>query len=84
MLQPGHSLNDTLVAKLKKSIREQASPRHVPAKVIVVPDIPRTKSGKITELAVRDAIHNREIKNTEALANPEALEHYKNLSALKD
>ncbi len=84
VLQPGHSLNDTLVAKLKKSIREQASPRHVPAKVIAVPDIPRTKSGKITELAVRDVIHNREIKNTEALANPEALEHYKNLAALKD
>jgi len=84
VLQPGHSLNEALVARMKKAIREQASPRHVPAKVIAVTDIPRTKSGKITELAVRDVIHGREIKNVEALANPEALAYYKDLPELKN
>ena len=55
----------------------------MPAKVIAVTDIPRTKSGKITELAVRDVVHGREVKNTEAMANPEALELFKNLDALQ-
>ncbi len=82
VMQPSQSLSDDLVARLKKLIREKASPRHVPAKVIAVADIPRTKSGKITELAVRDVIHGRAIKNSEALANPEALELYKNLPEL--
>lgn len=76
-------LDDPLIAAVKQKIRSGASPRHVPAKVIQVADIPRTKSGKITELAVRDIIHGREVKNQEALANPEALEHYRGLKALE-
>ena len=60
-----------------------ATPRHVPAAIIAVPDIPRTRSGKITELAVRDIIHGRAIKNTEALANAEALAFFKNLPELR-
>lgn len=83
VMRDGESLNDALVARLKKAIRDQASPRHVPAKLIAVADIPRTKSGKITELAVREVIHAREVKNVEALANPEALAMYKDLPDLK-
>jgi acetoacetyl-CoA synthetase len=84
VLKPGMRLDEALALRLKKAIREQASPRHVPAKVIAVTDIPRTKSGKITELAVRDVIHGREVKNVEALANPEALVLYKDLVELKN
>lgn len=76
-------LDDVLMEKIKKQIRNGASPRHVPAKIIAVSDIPRTKSGKITEIAVRDVIVGRKIKNIEALANPEALDLYKDLPALK-
>ena len=60
------------------------SPRHVPAKIISVADIPRTRSGKITELAVRDIIHGKKIKNIEALSNPEALDLFKDLSELNN
>jgi len=73
----GVTLDDELVKKIKSSIRAGASPRHVPAKVLAVADIPRTKSGKITELAVRDVVHGRTVKNKEALANPEALDYFK-------
>jgi acetoacetyl-CoA synthetase len=65
-----------------RKIRSGATPRHVPAKVVQIADIPPTKSGKITELAVRDAIHGRPVKNTEALANPEALDLYRDLPEL--
>ncbi len=81
-LKAGVQLDDMLAERLKKQIRTGASPRHVPAKIIQITDIPRTKSGKITELAVRDVIHGRKIKNIEALANPEALDLYKNLPNL--
>ncbi len=81
-LKPGVTLDAALVAAIKKKIRDGASPRHVPAKIVRIADIPRTKSGKITELAVRDVVHGREVKNQEALANPEALELYKNLPDL--
>ena len=81
-LRPGVALNDELVARIKKKIRDGASPRHVPAKVVAVADIPRTKSGKITELAVRDVVHGRVVKNKEALANPEALDLYAGLAEL--
>ena len=64
-------------------LKREASPRHVPAVILEVSDIPRTRSGKITELAVRDVIQGRPIKNTEALANPEALEEYKNRPELE-
>ena len=76
-------MNENLILKIKSSIKRDLSPRHVPAKVISVKDIPRTRSGKITELAVRDIIHGKQIKNIEALANPEALEQFKNIPELK-
>ncbi len=66
----------------RRKIRTGACPRHVPAKIVAVADIPRTKSGKITELAVRDVVHGRAVKNKEALANPEALELFRDLPAL--
>ena len=79
--------NVTLMArnaeKLKKTIRIEASPRHVPAKIIEVSDIPRTKNGKIVELAVKNIIDGNKIKNIEALANPNALKQFKNLKQLK-
>ncbi len=81
-LRPGVELDDALVARIKREVRTGASPRHVPAKVVQVADIPRTISGKIVELAVRDVIHGREVKNTDTLANPDALELYKELEEL--
>jgi acetoacetyl-CoA synthetase len=77
-LREGEKLDDALVARIKKQVRENTTPRHVPAKILQVEDIPRTKSGKIVELAVRDVVHGRAVKNLEALANPEALEHFTN------
>lgn len=83
-LAAGVELDDDLEKRIRAKIRTGASPRHVPAKIVAVSDIPRTKSGKITELAVRDMVHGRAIKNKEALANPEALELFRNLPALAD
>ena len=77
VLTGGLALDEALTDKIRQRIRNGASPRHVPARIVQVPDIPRTKSGKITELAVRDMVHGREVKNKEALANPEALDHYR-------
>jgi acetoacetyl-CoA synthetase len=77
-LREGRELDEALVAKIKSRIRENTTPRHVPAKVLQVADIPRTKSNKIVELAVRNVVHGRPVKNVEALANPEALEHFRN------
>ena len=82
-LRAGVALDEVLVERIEREIRQGCTPRHVPAKVIAVPDIPRTKSGKIVELAVRDVVHGRPIKNKEALANPEALDFYANLDALR-
>jgi len=82
-LAPDVVLDADLDRKIKAKIRVGASPRHVPAKIVAVSDIPRTKSGKITELAVRDVVHGRAVKNKEALANPEALELYKDIEALR-
>ncbi|MDC3014308.1 acetoacetate--CoA ligase, partial [Alphaproteobacteria bacterium] len=81
-LKDGIILDDELKNRLKKEIKAKATPRHVPEVIIAVEDIPRTRSGKITELAVRDVIHDKDVKNTEALANPEALELFKNLPEL--
>ncbi|MGI9612957.1 MAG: acetoacetate--CoA ligase [Acidimicrobiales bacterium] len=75
-LADGAELSDELVARIKVDLRSKCSPRHVPAVVAAVPDIPRTRSGKIVELAVTDVVHGRPIKNVEALANPEALDHF--------
>ena len=83
-LRPGYNLDDALEDRIRHEIRRHASPRHVPARIVAVTDIPRTKSGKITELAVRDVVHGRAIKNKEALANPEALELFKNLPQLAE
>jgi acetoacetyl-CoA synthetase len=83
VLKPGVLLDRALEDKIRSRIRQGTTPRHVPAKIVAVRDIPRTKSGKITELAVRDVIHGREVKNIEALANPEALDLYKDLAELR-
>ena len=77
-LKEGVELDEGLAARIKAVIRSGASPRHVPARIVAVADIPRTKSGKIVELAVREVVHDRPVKNVEALANPEALEHFRN------
>lgn len=77
VLKDANVLDDDLVKLIKSRIKDGASPRHVPALVIPVSDIPRTRSGKISELAVRDTVMGRAVNNTEALANPEALEHFK-------
>ncbi len=82
-MKEGVALDDVLRDAIRKKIRAGASPRHVPAKIVQVADIPRTKSGKITEIAVRDVIHGRDVKNTEALANPEALDLYRDLADLR-
>jgi acetoacetyl-CoA synthetase len=82
-LAPRAALDEDLEKKIRTKIRTGASPRHVPAKIIAVADIPRTKSGKITELAVRDVVHGRQVKNREALANPEALELFRGLVDLE-
>jgi acetoacetyl-CoA synthetase len=83
-LQEGHMLDAALVERIKKQIRDNTTPRHVPARVVQVQDIPRTKSGKIVELAVRNVVHDQSVKNVEALANPEALEFYRNRAELAD
>jgi len=82
VLKQGATLDDALSQRIRQQIRDTCTPRHVPAKIVQVADIPRTKSGKITELAVRDIVHGRPVKNKEALANPEALDLFVDLPAL--
>jgi len=82
-LAPNESLTDALRTRIRRQIREGASPYHVPKVIVQVADIPRTISGKITELAVRDVVHGRPVKNTDALANPEALELFRGLKELE-
>jgi len=84
VLQSGIELDDALIATIRKMVRVKCSPRHVPAKIIQVAEIPRTKSGKIVELAVRDVVHNRVVKNIHSLANPEALELFRDLPQLQE
>ena len=76
-IQPGHCLDEDLVRRLQDEIRTDASPKHVPSKILEVPDIPRTVNGKIVEIAVRDILHGRQVQNTDALANPQALDYFK-------
>jgi len=83
-LKDGLVLDEDLTTKIKSAIRSSATPRHVPAKVLQVPDIPRTKTGKIVELAVREVVHGRPVKNLEALANPEALSHFQDRPELTE
>jgi acetoacetyl-CoA synthetase len=82
-LREGATLDDALRDRIKAQIRANTTPRHVPAKIVAVADIPRTKSGKITELAVRDTVHGRPVKNKEALANPEALDLFADIKELQ-
>ena len=79
----GVALDQPLIDRIKRQIRANTTPRHVPAKVVQVSDIPRTKSGKIVELAVRNVVHGEPVKNVEALANPEALEEFRDRDELK-
>jgi acetoacetyl-CoA synthetase len=81
-LREGLTLDDALRERIRRQVRENASPHHVPKVIVQVADIPRTISGKITEMAVRDVVHGRPVKNTDALANPQALELYRNLPEL--
>ena len=81
-LKPEATLDEPLRKKIRDTIRANTSPRHVPAKIIAVPDLPRTLSGKLTELAVRNVIHGLPVKNVDALANPQALEHFRDLPDL--
>ncbi|MFQ5785881.1 MAG: acetoacetate--CoA ligase, partial [Alphaproteobacteria bacterium] len=83
VLRPGLSLDDARADRIRREIRANVTPRHVPAKIIQVADIPRTISGKIVELAVRDVIHGREVRNKDALANPDALKLYEDLEELR-
>ncbi|HCZ15688.1 MAG TPA: acetoacetate--CoA ligase, partial [Candidatus Accumulibacter sp.] len=82
-LREGASLDQALIDRIKQQVRQNTTPRHVPARVLQVADIPRTKSGKIVELAVRHVVHGRAVKNVEALANPEALEFFRNRAELQ-
>jgi acetoacetyl-CoA synthetase len=81
-LQEGLTLDAALIERVKQQIRANTTPRHVPAKVVQVQDIPRTKSGKIVELAVRNVVHGQPVKNVEALANPEALDYFRGRAEL--
>ena len=82
-LREGLELNDSLSKKIKSQIRSNTTTRHVPARIVQVTDIPRTKSGKIVELAVRNVVHGNPVRNIEALANPEALEHFRDRPELR-
>jgi acetoacetyl-CoA synthetase len=82
-LVPEVELDDELQAKIRSVIRTNCSPRHVPARIVAVPDVPRTRSGKLVELAVRDVVAGRPIKNIEALANPESLDFFKDRPELR-
>jgi acetoacetyl-CoA synthetase len=84
VLQPGLNLDDALQDRIRRTVREKCTPRHVPAKIVQVAEIPRTKSGKIVELAVREVVHDRPVKNMHSLANPEALDLYRNLPQLQE
>jgi acetoacetyl-CoA synthetase len=77
-LREGLALDAALAERIRRQIRTNTTPRHVPAKILQVPEIPRTLSGKVVELAVREAVHGRPVRNTDALANPAALEHFRN------
>lgn len=83
VLKLGFALDDALTAKIKQQIRANTTPRHVPAKIIAVPDLPRTKNNKLSEIVVRDVVHGREINNKEALLNPESIELFRDLKELR-
>jgi acetoacetyl-CoA synthetase len=82
VLREGLSLDDALQARIRDVVRRNTTPRHVPAKILAVPALPRTKSGKLVEIAVRSVVHGEDIRNREALANPDALEYFRNIPEL--
>ena len=82
-LRDGLILDAALAERIKQQIRDNTTPRHVPAVVVQVADIPRTRSGKIVELAVRNVVHGLPVKNIEALANPDALDQFRNRDELR-
>jgi acetoacetyl-CoA synthetase len=84
ILIPGAELDENLQTLIRRTVREKCTPRHVPARIIQVNEIPRTKSGKIVELAVREAVHDRAVKNIDSLVNPQALELYRDLPQLQN
>jgi acetoacetyl-CoA synthetase len=83
-LREGLTLDEALIERIRRQIRANTTPRHVPARILQVPEIPRTISGKVVELAVREAVHGRPVRNTDALANPAALEHFRGRPELSD
>jgi acetoacetyl-CoA synthetase len=83
-LRPGYNLDEKLSDRIRTRIRSNTTPRHVPAKIIQVPDIPRTKNNKVVELAVKAVVHGMPVGNTDALANPEALELFRDLPELAE
>ena len=83
-LQEGLTLDGALAERIRQRIRANTTPRHVPAKILQVTDIPRTRSGKLVELAVCDVVHGRDVRNIDALANPEALAQYRDREELKN
>jgi acetoacetyl-CoA synthetase len=83
-LRDGIVLDAALERRIRDEIRASATPRHVPARIVAVPEVPRTISGMVVELAVRDVVHGRPVRNTDALANPGALEHYRDRPELRD
>ena len=83
VMQDNAAFTQETATMIRTKIRANASPRHVPARIVVVPDIPRTLSGKIAEIAVRETVHGQVVKNTSALANPETLDYFKSLEELQ-
>jgi acetoacetyl-CoA synthetase len=83
-LRAGHQLDEPLREKIRRTIRSNTTARHVPARIVQAPDLPRTINGKLVELAVRNVVHGRPVKNLDALANPAALDYFKDLAELKE
>jgi acetoacetyl-CoA synthetase len=83
-LRDARTLDEPLEEKIRRTIRSNTTPRHVPAKILQAPDLPRTVNGKLVELAVRNVVHGRPVKNRDALANPEALEYFTDLAELRE
>ena len=83
VLSDGYKLDDELREQIKQELRQQASPRHVPTIIEAVPELPKTRSGKLSELAIKAVLDGKRIQNTEALENPEALEYFRDLEGLQ-
>ena len=83
VLRPGTQLDDALRDRIRRQVRDNTTPRHVPARIVDVAEIPRTISGKIVELAVRSVVHGEEVRNQDALANPDALEYFRDREELR-